>query len=209
MAGYFRYIGKPGGSPLAYGILWKERMAFGMDTASTSKFLSLVLRHKPETIGISLDEHGWAEVDRLIAGIAKTREFHMGLLEEIVRTDKKQRYSFNEDKTRIRANQGHSIPVDVQLEHVEPPEFLWHGTGEKYVASIKKTGLIPKGRLYVHLSSDPKTARDVGRRHGKPVVCRVLAGRMQEEGCPFFRSKNGVWLTEKVPAKYLELVQNT
>ncbi len=180
-----------------------------MDTASASKFLSLILRHKPETIGISLDEHGWAEVDRLIAGIAKTREFNMGLLEEIVRTDNKQRYSFNEDKTRIRANQGHSIPVDVQLEHVEPPEFLWHGTGEKYVASIKKTGLIPKGRLYVHLSSDPKTARDVGRRHGKPVVCRVLAGRMQEEGCPFFRSKNGVWLTEKVPAKYLELVQNT
>jgi len=184
-------------------------MRFGMDTASASKFLSLILRHKPETIGISLDEHGWAEVDRLIAGIAKTREFNMGLLEEIVRTDNKQRYSFNGDKTRIRANQGHSIPVDVQLEHVEPPEFLWHGTGEKYVASIKKTGLIPKGRLYVHLSSDPKTARDVGRRHGKPVVCRVLAGRMQEEGCPFFRSKNGVWLTEKVPEKYLELVQNT
>lgn len=194
---------------MAYCRFGKERMRFGMDTASASKFLSLILRHKPETIGISLDEHGWAEVDRLIAGIAKTREFNMGLLEEIVRTDNKQRYSFNEDKTRIRANQGHSIPVDVQLERVEPPEFLWHGTGEKYVASIKKAGLIPKGRLYVHLSSDPKTARDVGRRHGKPVVFRVLAGRMQEEGCPFFRSKNGVWLTEKVPAKYLELVQNT
>ena len=95
-----------------------------MDTASTSKFLSLVLWHKPETIGISLDEHGWAEVDRLIAGIAKTREFHMGLLEEIVRTDNKQRYSFNEDKTLIRANQGHSILVDVELQAVKPPEYL-------------------------------------------------------------------------------------
>ena len=209
MAGDFRYIGKPGGSPLAYGILWKERMAFGMDTASTSKFLSLVLRHKPETIGISLDEHGWAEVDRLIAGIAKTREFHMGLLEEIVRTDKKQRYSFNEDKTRIRANQGHSVPVDVQLERAEPPEFLWHGTGEKYVASIEKAGLIPKSRLYVHLSSSPKAAREVGQRHGKPVVFRVLAGRMQEEGCPFYLSKNGVWLTEQVPANYLERAEYT
>lgn len=194
---------------LVYVIFGKERVLSELDTTSASKFLSLILRHKPETIGISLDEHGWAEVDGLIAGIARTREFDMGLLEEIVRTDKKQRYSFHEDKTRIRANQGHSIPVDVQLERAKPPECLWHGTGEKYVASITKSGLTPKGRLYVHLSSDPKTARDVGRRHGNPVVFRVLAGRMQEEGCPFYLSKNGVWLVEKVPAKYLEIAENT
>lgn len=120
----------------------------------TSRFMSLILRHKPETIGISLDGHGWAGVDELIAGIAKTHKFNMDILEEIVRTDNKQRYSFNEDKTMIRANQGHSILVDVEPERQEPPKYLYHGTGEKHRASIDKQGLIPKSRLYVHLSSD-------------------------------------------------------
>ena len=105
-----------------------------MGLTDTSKFLSLILRHKPETIGIKLDEHGWADVSELISGISKTRPFDMKMLEEIVRTDNKQRYSFNEDKTLIRANQGHSIPVDVELEKKTPPEFLYHGTGEKSVA---------------------------------------------------------------------------
>ena len=178
-----------------------------MDTASTSKFLSLVLRHKPETIGISLDEHGWAEVDRLIAGIAKTREFHMGLLEEIVRTDKKQRYSFNEDKTLIRANQGHSILVDVELQAVKPPEYLYHGTGQKYVESIERSGLMPKGRLYVHLSGDVDTAVKVGSRHGKAVVYRVSSGRMSRDGHVFYCSVNGVWLIKAVPVEYLEKEQ--
>lgn len=114
----------------------------------------MILRHKPETIGIKLDKHGWAHVDELIAGIAKTRPFDMEMLEEIVRMDSKQRYSFNEDKTLIRANQGHSIPVDVELEKKIPPDILWHGTGEKYVESINQMGLIPKARLYVHLSKD-------------------------------------------------------
>ena len=117
------------------------------DFTDTSKFLSLILRHKPEAIGITLDEHGWAEVEALIEGIRKNRPFDMEMLEEIVRTDNKQRYSFNEDKTLIRANQGHSIPVDVELQEVTPPEFLWHGTGQKYVESIDCTGLIPKSRL--------------------------------------------------------------
>ena len=107
-----------------------------MSLTDTSRFISLILRHKPETIGICLDEHGWAKVDELITGIAKTRPFDMQMLEEIVRTDGKQRYSFNDDKTLIRANQGHSIPVDVELEQKLPPDILWHGTGEKYVASI-------------------------------------------------------------------------
>jgi putative RNA 2'-phosphotransferase len=169
----------------------------------TSKFMSLILRHKPEVIDISLDEHGWANVDEMIAGIAKTREFNMDILEEIVRTDEKQRYSFNEDKTLVRANQGHSIPVDVELDEAEPPRELYHGTGEKYVASIDVQGLIRKSRLYVHLSKDSDTAMKVGKRHGKPVVYIVKSGEMYKDGYKFYLSKNGVWLTKEVPAKYL------
>ena len=174
-----------------------------MGLKETSKFISLILRHKPETIGISLDEHGWADVEELIKGIARTRDFDMDMLEEIVRTDEKQRYSFNEDKTLIRANQGHSIPVDVELDEKEPPEELWHGTGEKYVSSIDTQGLIPKSRLYVHLSKDQETAVKVGQRHGKPVLYIVKAGEMYSDGYKFFLSKNGVWLTKEVPVKYL------
>ena len=175
-----------------------------MNLQNTSKFISLILRHKPETIGITLDEHGWANVDELIAGISKTHEINREILEEIVRTDNKQRYSFNEDKTLIRANQGHSIPVDVELEEVEPPKYLYHGTGEKFRASIDAEGLKPKSRLYVHLSEDIETATTVGSRHGKPVVYRVFAGRMYENGFRFFRSVNGVWLTKDVPTKYIK-----
>ena len=140
-----------------------------MGLKETSKYMSLILRHKPETIGITLDEHGWADVDELIEGISRTQNFNMDILEKIVRTDEKQRYSFNDDKTKIRANQGHSIEVDVELEEKEPPEILWHGTGEKFATSIDNIGLIPKSRLYVHLSKDEETATIVGRRHGKPV----------------------------------------
>ena len=128
-----------------------------------SRFISLILRHKPETIGICLDEHGWASVSELIAGIAATRPFNMEVLEEIVRTDNKQRYSFNEDKTLIRANQGHSIPVDVELKEAKPPKQLWHGTGEKYVLAIDEQGLLHKNRLYVHLSTNEETAIKVGK----------------------------------------------
>lgn len=169
----------------------------------TGKYISLILRHKPETIGIALDEHGWANVDELIEGVSRTHPLTMEELEETVRTDEKQRYSFNEDKTLIRANQGHSVPVDVELEEVQPPEYLYHGTGEKYVSSIDAQGLIPKSRLYVHLSGDVETARKVGARHGKPVVYRVAAGRMAAAGMVFCRSVNGVWLTKSVPAEYL------
>lgn len=174
-----------------------------MNQKETSKFISLILRHKPEVIGITLDEHGWANVDDLIAGVAKTQEFNADILEEIVRTDEKQRYSFNEDKTLIRANQGHSIPVDVELDEAEPPVTLWHGTGEKYVAAIDAQGLIPKSRLYVHLSKDRDIAVKVGKRHGRPVLYIVKAGEMYQDGYKFYLSKNGVWLTKKVPVKYL------
>ncbi len=174
-----------------------------MNLTDTSRFMSLILRHKPEAIGISLDEHGWADVGELIAGIARTHEFNMDILEKIVRTDEKQRYSFNEDKTLIRANQGHSVPVDVELEEAEPPAELWHGTGGKYVSSIDVQGLIPKSRLYVHLSKDRDTAVRVGRRHGELVLYIVRAGEMYRDGCRFYLSKNGVWLTKRVPVKYL------
>ncbi len=176
---------------------------FDLSLKETSKFISLILRHKPETIGITLDEHGWANVDELIAGIAKTHPIDMAILEQIVAEDEKQRYSFNEDKTLIRANQGHSIPVDVELEEKQPPEILYHGTGEKYVSSINEQGLIPKSRLYVHLSKDEKTAVKVGQRHGKPVIYKVKSGEMYNDGYKFFRSVNGVWLTKSVPVKYL------
>ena len=172
---------------------------------STGKFISLILRHKPEVIGITLDEHGWADIHALIDGINATGRHHLTqeMLEEIVRTDEKQRYAFNEDHTRIRANQGHSISVDVELEQRTPPSVLYHGTGEKYVDAIDQQGLIPKGRLYVHLSADVETARKVGRRHGKSVIYQVDCQKMATDGFEFFLSANHVWLTKRVPAQYL------
>ena len=178
-----------------------------MDLNNISKYMSLILRHKPDVIGIELDEHGWANVNDLISGIEKDNHgFNFELLEEIVRTDSKQRYSFNGDKSLIRANQGHSINVDVELKEKEPPEYLYHGTGEKYVESINQDGLIPKSRLYVHLSKDIKTAENVGKRHGKEVVYRINSGQMYRDGYKFYLSENGGWLTKEVPVKYLEIV---
>lgn len=175
-----------------------------MNLQSISRYISLILRHKPEVINITLNEHGWANVEKLIQGIEKNNpEFNMEALEEIVKTDNKQRYSFNDDKTLIRANQGHSIPVDVELEEKEPPKILYHGTGEKYVTSIDQNGLIPKSRLYVHLSKDVETAKAVGKRHGKEVVYSINSEQMYKDGYKFYLSKNGVWLTKRVPVKYL------
>lgn len=173
-----------------------------------SKFISMILRHKPEAIGITLDEHGWADVDELIKGINETGEeieFSKDTLETIVKTDKKQRYSFSQDRTLIRANQEHSIPVDVELEKKEPPKVLYHGTGVKSVKAIQEQGLLPMERLYVHLSTDVETATNVGKRHGTPVIFQVNAEQMQKDGYDFFQSVNGVWLTKEVPTKYLEL----
>lgn len=174
-----------------------------MSLKETSKFIALILRHKPQTIGITLDEHGWARVDELIKGVNKTRPLTPEMLEEIVRIDEKQRYSFNEDKTLIRANQGHSIPVDVELTEALPPEYLYHGTGEKNIASIEENGLLPMKRLYVHLSKNEETAVKVGKRHGKPFVYRVASGDMSRLGYKFYLSANGVWLTKAVPAEFL------
>ena len=174
-----------------------------MSNKETSKYISLILRHKPQTIGITLDEHGWADVKELIKGVNKTHPLTMEILEQIVAEDEKQRYSFNEDRTLIRANQGHSVQVDVELEEKTPPDALYHGTGEKFVAAIDKEGLIPKSRLYVHLSKDVETAKNVGARHGKPVIYEVKSGEMSKAGIKFYQSVNGVWLVKAVPLEYL------
>ena len=168
------------------------------------KYIALILRHKPEVIGITLDEHGWANVHDLVKGINKTQHFTMGMLEKIVEEDNKQRYSFNREKTLIRANQGHSINVDVELKEMIPPDILYHGTGMKYCNSIYRDGLKPKSRLYVHLSKDIDTAINFGSRHGEPVVYKIKAREMYNDGYKFYFSANGVWLTKEVPIIYLE-----
>ncbi len=175
------------------------------DLTRWGKLLALVLRHKPQELGLTVDAHGWAQVEALVQAFSKIGTFDKKLLEQIVREDNKGRYSFNEDKTRIRANQGHSLPVDVELALAQPPEVLYHGTGEKYVQSINAQGLLPQSRLYVHLSQDKDTAVKVGKRHGRPVVYQVAAGAMARAGCEFYLSVNGVWLTKRVPAEYLQL----
>ena len=173
-----------------------------------SIFISLLLRHKPQAAGIELDEHGWADVDELIAGINSTgRQITREILEEIVASDSKQRYSLDADHRLIRANQGHSIPVDVELKEKNPPEILYHGTAEKFLENIFKKGLMPMNRLYVHLSPDVETAEKVGRRHGEPVIYLVDAGQMHRDGSLFYLSANGVWLTKTVPAPYLKRLE--
>lgn len=174
-----------------------------------SVFISLVLRHKPDAAHITLDEHGWANVEELLNGINNTgRKIDMEILEEIVATDNKQRYSFNQDKTLIRANQGHSIPVDVELEEREPPEFLYHGTATRFLDSIMNEGLKPMSRLYVHLSKDTETALKVGKRHGDPVILEICSRDMYKDGNKFYLSENGVWLTDKVDVKYFKVMND-
>lgn len=177
------------------------------NTNQLSKFISLLLRHHPEAAGISLDEHGWADVNELLEGVRRTgRNIDLDLLKEIVANDKKKRYSFNEDKTLIRANQGHSIPVDVELREQDPPALLYHGTAERFLSGIRAEGLKPMGRLYVHLSKDPVTAEAVGKRHGSPAVLKVESGKMHKDGHLFYLSENGVWLTKRVDVSYISLL---
>lgn len=169
-----------------------------------SKLISLVLRHKPEEIGLTLDEHGWGNVEELLTKMQPRYDIDMATLEEIVRTNNKQRFSFDKTHTKIRANQGHSIEVDVELQEAVPPEILYHGTGEKSVVAIDEKGLLPMNRLHVHLSGDEETAIRVGKRHGKLVIYKVKSGEMSRDGYIFYLSVNNVWLTKEVPVKYLE-----
>lgn len=176
-----------------------------MDLIRISKYISLLLRHKPEVAGLRLDEKGWCDVETLIQAVGhKYAGFNREVLDEIVETNNKHRFSYDENHSRIRANQGHSIAVDVELEQCQPPEFLYHGTATKYEASISKQGLVKGRRLYVHLSKDIPTAISVGSRHGNPIVFEVAAKAMAADGFIFFLSKNGVWLTNNVPIKYLK-----
>ena len=172
-----------------------------------SVFISLILRHKPDVIGITLDERGWANVKELIDGInASGRNINMEMLEEIVRTDNKGRYSFNDTKELIRANQGHSVKVNVELKEVKPPDILYHGTATKSLDNIKRQGVRSMSRLYVHLSKDFDTAVNVGSRHGKCAVLVVDAKRMSDDGQKFYLSENGVWLTKYIDWKYIKNV---
>lgn len=173
-------------------------------TVATSKFLSLVLRHRPEVIGITLDAEGWVPVEDLLAASARGgRAITREQLDAVVRTNDKQRFAFSADGTRIRANQGHSLPIDLGLVSVEPPELLYHGTVSRFLESIRRDGLVKGNRHHVHLSPDIQTATKVGQRRGRPVVLVIEAGRMFRDGHKFYRSENGVWLTDAVPPGYL------
>lgn len=169
-----------------------------------SKFLSLVLRHAPEKIGLSLDDAGWAQIDVLLEqananGIALSRES----LSQLVATSDKQRFVISDDGGRIRANQGHSVNINLELPECEPPIRLFHGTAVRFLESIRRNGLQPMERQHVHLSSDEQTAEGVGRRHGKPCVLMIDAKEMHSRGEVFFLCNNGVWLTAAVPAKFI------
>ena len=171
-----------------------------------SKFLSFILRHQPEKIGIQLDANGWAEVNELIEKANKSGiQFNRETLNHIVATNSKKRFAFNDNLDKIRASQGHSLEVELGYNNQKPPEILYHGTSEKSVQSILETGLEKRSRQHVHLSSDIATAITVGQRHGKPFVLKVLAEQMYNDNFQFFISENNVWLTDNVPSKYLKL----
>ncbi|PQA91276.1 putative RNA 2'-phosphotransferase [Chryseobacterium piscicola] len=171
-----------------------------------SKFLSYILRHHPELIDLNLDEKGWANVNEIIAKSANDNQgFTFEELNEIVETNDKKRFVFNEDKTRIRANQGHSIGIDLNLKPQQPPELLYHGSAQANVDSILKTGIEKRSRQHVHLSLDIETATKVGMRHGKPIILTISTGKMFEDGILFYLSENNVWLTDFVNPCYITL----
>ncbi|TWP29095.1 RNA 2'-phosphotransferase [Apibacter muscae] len=166
------------------------------------KFISFILRHEPKKIGLNLDENGWADVDDLIQkSVMNNVNFTKKDLEEIVDTNEKKRYSFNEDQTKIRANQGHSISINMEFKSVCPPEYLYHGTVVKFLPSINEKGIQKMSRQFVHLSVDESTALKVGCRHGKTVVLTICSNQIYKDGIIFHCSENGVWLTDYVDIK--------
>lgn len=170
-----------------------------------STFMSLVLRHKPQEIGLLLDENGWALVSEFLSKMnARGTVLDFESLEEIVLTNDKKRFAFNEDKTKIRASQGHSVEINLDLKEITPPESLFHGTVEKFLPEIKNKGLLKMSRQHVHLSNDKETAIKVGSRRGNPIILIVNSAEMQKDGYKFYQSENGVWLTDNVPAKYIQ-----
>jgi putative RNA 2'-phosphotransferase len=174
-----------------------------------SKFLSLVLRHKPEEIGLTLEDGGWIEVEKLLKACAENgRRFSLKELREVVETNDKKRFSFDAAGEKIRADQGHSIKVEIGFEEKAPPAVLFHGTAEKNLGVIFAEGLKKMARHHVHLSPDAATARKVGARYGKPVILRVDAEKMRAGGFKFFVSANGVWLADAVPPEFLEVYES-
>ncbi len=167
-----------------------------------------MLRHQPQTIGLQLTGQGWAVVDDLLEKMqANGTLLDKKTLQYIVATNNKKRFAFSDDGTMIRASQGHSIKVDLSYTPVTPPDILFHGTAERTIFSILRDGLKKQQRQHVHLSADKETALSVGRRHGKPMVLEIMAGKMHKDGYTFFRSENGVWLTEAVPTIYLRIME--
>ncbi len=178
------------------------------DLVATSKFLSYVLRHHPAAIGINLDEQGWVAVPILLDAINKSgRHISLGLLQEVVFTNDKQRFAFSADGQKIRANQGHSVDIDLALEPQLPPQILYHGTATRFLNAIQREGLQKMQRHHVHLSPTLDIAKVIGQRHGKVVVLGIAARTMHMKGFEFFLSKNGVWLTDYVPPEFMSIVQ--
>lgn len=172
-----------------------------------SKFLSLILRHQPDVVGLSLDENGWVSVEKLIKACDEYgKKFSFAELKEIVETNDKKRFAFDETGKKIRASQGHSLEVEIEFEEKEPPEILFHGTAEKNLGVIFTDGLKKMSRHHVHLSADEETARNVGIRHGKPVIFKIDTGKMLSKNYKFYISANGVWLVESVPPEFLEVL---
>lgn len=169
--------------------------------AEVSKFLSYILRHNPDHIGISLDLEGWALIDDIINKADMNLSYE--IIQDVVSTNKKQRFSVSSNGMYIRANQGHSINVNLGLKPKCPPDILYHGTAKKFLHSILEKGILPQQRLYVHLSYDIKTAEAVARRHGKPVILEINSKKMYGAGHTFFLSENGVWMAQKVPIQYI------
>ena len=169
--------------------------------------MSLVLRHKPDAIGLVLDENGWADVAELIKKCAENGHgFTKSELVEVVETNDKKRFAFDESGTKIRASQGHSIEVEIGFEEKVPPEILYHGTAEKNLGVIFKEGLKKMSRHHVHLSADLETARKVGIRYGKPSIFQIKTEKMTKDGFKFYVSANGVWLVDEVPPRFLEIL---
>lgn len=171
----------------------------------TSKFLSLVLRHKPDTIGLTLDKNGWVDTKELLDKV-NIKGFHLSMdeLRTVVDKNDKKRFTFSKDFSKIRANQGHSIKVDLELTNKIPPVNLYHGTAERNLKSIKEKGLQKGQRHHVHLSFDKETAHNVGQRYGKPIILTIKSGQMHNQGIIFYQSVNGVWLTEFVSPNFIE-----
>ena len=180
-----------------------------MNLNKISRKLSLVLRHQPESIGLTLDEHGWVDVDGLLqclsnGGMSVTKP----TLQEVVESNDKQRFRFSDDGSRIRANQGHSLSVDLEMKEQTPPDILFHGPASRFLESITEEGLQTRNRQHVHLSLDRETATKVGSRHGRPVILEVDARKMHQDGYLFYQSDNGVWLTDSVSRVYLNNLKN-